>query len=227
LTGLTAGAGVGALWGIGVVVGVLPAIGPAIAGGTLAAILSSAAAGAAAAGVAGTLVGIGIPKDEAEYYEGEMRAGRIIVTVRANGQRSDAMSILRRFGGHDMESRAADAENEDARGDAVPAEDEPAAHIERTADAGGELSMDVKYYLYGVKKGKGDRHLVATFGSEQQLLAYVRWATLKDLGERRGKFEQGSALASYDAWEYSAEPTTGNTDDDTNSVVHNPSASML
>jgi hypothetical protein len=54
------------------------------------------------------------------------------------------------------------------------------------------------HYLYGSKKGV-ERRLVATFGSEQQLLAYVRWATLKDLGEHRGKFEQGSALASYDA----------------------------
>lgn len=60
------------------------------------------------------------------------------------------------------------------------------------------------HYLYGSKKGV-DRRLVATFGSEQQLLAYVHWATLKSLGERRGKFEQGSALASYDAWEKSIE----------------------
>lgn len=54
------------------------------------------------------------------------------------------------------------------------------------------------HYLYGSKK-KVDRRLVATFGSEQQLLAYVNWATLKSVGERRGKFEQGSALASYEA----------------------------
>lgn len=79
------------------------------------------------------------------------------------------------------------------------------------------------YYLYGSKKGV-DRRLVATFGSEQQLLAYVRWATLKDLGEQRGKFEQGSALASYDAWEHSSEPLE---DDESHSVPHNPTPSML
>ena len=79
------------------------------------------------------------------------------------------------------------------------------------------------YYLYGSKKSV-DRRLVATFGSEQQLLAYVRWATLKDLGEQRGKFEQGSALASYDAWEHSAEQLT---DEDAQSVPHNPTPSML
>ena len=58
------------------------------------------------------------------------------------------------------------------------------------------------HYLYGSKKA-GPLRLVATFGSEQQLLAYVRWATLKSEGERRGKFEQGSALATSDAWESS------------------------
>ncbi|TWU25983.1 hypothetical protein [Bythopirellula polymerisocia] len=79
------------------------------------------------------------------------------------------------------------------------------------------------YYLYGSKKG-AEHRLVATFGSEQQLLAYVRWATLKDLGEHSGKFEQGSALASYSAWEHSTEPQT---DEDASGVVHNPTPSML
>ena len=50
------------------------------------------------------------------------------------------------------------------------------------------------HYLYGSKKDK-PRRLVATFGSEQQLLAYVSWATLQSLGNQRGKFEQGSARA--------------------------------
>ena len=79
------------------------------------------------------------------------------------------------------------------------------------------------HYLYGSKKGV-DRRLVATFGSEQQLLAYVHWATLKSLGERRGKFEQGSALASYDAWEKSIEALT---DEDPDEVSYNPTPSML
>lgn len=53
----------------------------------------------------------------------------------------------------------------------------------------------IVYFLYGSKRDV-ERRLVATFGSEQQLLAYVGWATLEDHGNRRGKFEQGSALAS-------------------------------
>ena len=79
------------------------------------------------------------------------------------------------------------------------------------------------HFLYGSKKGV-TRRLVATFGSEQQLLAYVRWATLKNLGDHHGKFEQGSALASYEAWEQTTEPFT---DDDASAVLHNPTPSML
>jgi hypothetical protein len=79
------------------------------------------------------------------------------------------------------------------------------------------------YYLYGSKKGVL-RRLVATFGSEQQLRSYVRWATLQETGPRQGKFEQGSALAGYNSWEESAEPLT---DDAETTVVHNPTPSML
>jgi hypothetical protein len=78
-------------------------------------------------------------------------------------------------------------------------------------------------YLYGSKRGGPDR-LVATFDSEQQLLAYVRWATLESHAEHRGKFEQGSALASFDAWQASSEPLTA---DDPAAVTHNPTPSML
>jgi hypothetical protein len=56
------------------------------------------------------------------------------------------------------------------------------------------------------------------------LLAYVSWATLQDLGNQRGKFEQGSALASYEAWEQSTEPLT---DESTDETLHNPTPSML
>jgi hypothetical protein len=79
------------------------------------------------------------------------------------------------------------------------------------------------HFLYGSKRNI-PRKLVATFGSEQQLLAYVRWATLQDLGGRRGKFEQGSSLAGYEAWEPSTEPLTN---EDETTVDHNPTPSML
>src|SRR3954454_8582305 len=79
------------------------------------------------------------------------------------------------------------------------------------------------HYLYASKRNV-PRRLVATFSSEQQLLAYVRWATLQDLGGLRGKFEQGSALAGYDAWERSDQPLT---EEDASAALHNPTPSML
>jgi hypothetical protein len=85
------------------------------------------------------------------------------------------------------------------------------------------LTTNQMRYLYGSKRGV-PRRLVATFDSEQQLLAYVRWATLTSTGGSEAKFEQGSPLASFTSWDQSAMPLT---DDDKETVVHNPSPSML
>jgi hypothetical protein len=78
--------------------------------------------------------------------------------------------------------------------------------------------------LYASKRG-GPERLVATFDSEQQLQAYVNWATLESHGDNRGKFEQGSALASHDTWQKSS--TSLHDEDDPETVPHNPTPSML
>ncbi len=100
-TGIAAGAGIGALWALGIVAGVLPGIGPAIAGGVLASVLASAAGGAVVAGVAGALIGLGIPEHEAAYYDSEFNAGRTLVTVRAPGRYEEAEEVLQRHGARD------------------------------------------------------------------------------------------------------------------------------
>jgi hypothetical protein len=105
-TGLAAGAGVGALWGLGILSGLVPGIGPAIAGGTLGVLLSSAAAGAAAAGVGGALIGMGIPDDDAAYYDNEFRSGKTIVTVQGGANAARAQSILNNAGAYNRASRA-------------------------------------------------------------------------------------------------------------------------
>jgi uncharacterized protein (TIGR02271 family) len=99
--GAATGAGVGALWAIGIAAGFLPAIGPAIAGGILASILTSAAGAAAVGGLVGALVGMGVPEEEAEYYESEFKAGRTIVTVKAGTRIVEAREIIRRHNGYD------------------------------------------------------------------------------------------------------------------------------
>jgi hypothetical protein len=93
-TGAVAGTGLG----LAVMAGVVPGIGPALAGGALLALVASAGAGAAAGTVVGALVGLGIPEDEAKYYEGEVTAGRCVVTVRAGDRAAEAVEVLRRFG---------------------------------------------------------------------------------------------------------------------------------
>jgi len=104
--GIAAGASVGALWAIGIAAGLLPAIGPVIAGGVLASVLASAAGGAAVAGVLGGLIGMGIPEEEARYYEAEFHAGRTLVTVQAEGRIEDAQAILRKHGAYDVHTKS-------------------------------------------------------------------------------------------------------------------------
>src|SRR5919199_6903945 len=103
--GLATGAGIGAILGA-LATGLIPGIGPVIAGGLLAGIATGAVAGAAAGGLLGALVGsFGVPEEEARYYDEEFRAGRTIVTVKANGRYDEAQSIVRRYGAYDVETR--------------------------------------------------------------------------------------------------------------------------
>lgn len=97
-TGAAAGAAAGGLVGLGILAGVIPVLGPVIAGGTLAVILANAAGGAAIAGVLGGLIGLGIPEEEARHYEGELRNGRTLVTVKAGNRFDEACAILRKLG---------------------------------------------------------------------------------------------------------------------------------
>lgn len=98
LAGAITGAGVGGLVGLGVLAGVIPVIGPALFAGTLGVLATNAAGGAAVAGIIGALMGWGISEEDAKYYEGEIAAGRTIVTVTANDRVGEARSILRRNG---------------------------------------------------------------------------------------------------------------------------------
>jgi hypothetical protein len=97
--GAATGAAVGAGLGAGIMMGVIPVIGPVLAIGTLGTILLNAAGGAAIAGIAGALIGWGIPEEDAKYYEGEVKAGRFLVTVDC-GYGDDARDVLSRHGGY-------------------------------------------------------------------------------------------------------------------------------
>ena len=78
------------------------------------------------------------------------------------------------------------------------------------------------FALYGIKQG--DRNLVATFDSEPQLQAYVRWATLSKSPDGTFKFEQKTPLVGCTAYEYQR---VDDSEADEWDVPHNPSPGML
>jgi hypothetical protein len=95
-------------WLVGIGALAIPGIGPVVAGGALATAfgiaggtaVAGAGIGAAAGGLVGALVGMGIPEEEARYFEGGFQSGRTLVTVRAGANRSgEAVDILRAYGG--------------------------------------------------------------------------------------------------------------------------------
>lgn len=102
-SGTTTGGVLGGLAGLALGAGALaiPGIGPLIAAGPLAGAISGAATG----GIAGGLIDWGIPSDRSNYYEGKVREGRILATVRTSDDKIDqAASIFRNNGATDVET---------------------------------------------------------------------------------------------------------------------------
>src|SRR5437899_7676911 len=58
-------------------------------------------------GILDGLVGMGIPYDEADFYNNEFFAGRTIVAVKANQRQQEAHNILRLSGAYDAHERVA------------------------------------------------------------------------------------------------------------------------
>ncbi|MDQ6675539.1 MAG: general stress protein [Chloroflexota bacterium] len=106
-TGLVAGGILGGLagWLVGIGALAIPGVGPFIAAGAFATALGGAVVGAGVGAIAGALVGMGIPEDEAKYYEDEVRGGRTLVTVRTGSRKDEADALLHRYGAYDIEHR--------------------------------------------------------------------------------------------------------------------------
>lgn len=109
--GAAIGAASGAVVGgaIGVATALIPGVGPVISLGTLAATVFGVAAGAAGGGLVGTLIGLDFPEEEARFYEQELKAGRILVGVKAEDRESEAEAIMRRYGAYDATAQLATA----------------------------------------------------------------------------------------------------------------------
>lgn len=97
--GAATGAAAGAAVTAGLISGVIPVIGPVVAMGVLGTALLNAAGTAAAVGLAGALVGWGVTEDDAKYYEGQVAAGRYLVTVNCGNRAEKTTRIYNRNGG--------------------------------------------------------------------------------------------------------------------------------
>jgi hypothetical protein len=110
--GAMIGAAIGAVGtaavGAGIMAGVLPVIGPVLALGPLTVTLINAAGGGTAAGLAGALVGMGVPKDDALFFEDEVAAGRYIVTAEVGKSLTDAWNIFACHGGKKRQIKSAE-----------------------------------------------------------------------------------------------------------------------
>lgn len=111
-TGAAAGGLVGLLAGLSALI--IPGVGPVIATGTLAGALATtlgltavgAGVGAATGGLLGTLVELGFPREDAEFYTEGVKRGGILVTVATDvGEAEEVSEILRGAGAVDRETR--------------------------------------------------------------------------------------------------------------------------
>jgi len=104
--GAATGGALGGIAAIAASVGALaiPGIGPILAAGPIAAGLTGAAAG----GIAGSLVDMGIPQERGDYYEGEIKKGKILAAVDLmdadEGEIEDIRSIFDDNGAKDVET---------------------------------------------------------------------------------------------------------------------------
>lgn len=101
--GAATGGTLGGLAGIAAGIGALaiPGIGPILAAGPIAAGLTGAAAG----GIAGGLVDMGIPQERGDYYENEVKSGKILTAVDAEDNKvNDISSVFRNNGASDVET---------------------------------------------------------------------------------------------------------------------------
>jgi len=79
---------------------VIPGVGPFISGGILVSLI-----GGTAGWLVGGLSGLGIPADEAKYYEDQVHQGRALVTVDAAGRDDEARAIMLRDGAEDLQAQ--------------------------------------------------------------------------------------------------------------------------
>jgi hypothetical protein len=79
----------------------IPGLGPSLAASALLTALGGTLAGAGLGALAGRLNAMGVPHDEAQRCEQEVRKGATLVTVQAVDRNSEAQDLLRRYGAYE------------------------------------------------------------------------------------------------------------------------------
>jgi len=104
--GATVGGIVGLLMGLGLFV--IPGFGPIAAAGWLASLLTGAGIGAVAGGIIGALTHIGVPAEDAAYYNEGIRRGGTLLAVKAADEVAPRVAqILSSDGAVDIDQRGA------------------------------------------------------------------------------------------------------------------------
>ncbi len=151
VTGAVGGGILGGLAGLLIGIGalVIPGIGPVIAGGALATAFGTAVGtavagagiGAAAGGIVGALVGMGVPEEEARYFESGFRSGRVLVSVNAQGRVMEALDILERNGA-DIGNSVRTSDDTDVESHNINNRSTGASSMNRNANLGASPSRD-------------------------------------------------------------------------------------
>ena len=106
--GVTAGGVVGGTLGLLAGIGALaiPGVGPLIAAGPIMGALAGLGVGGAVGGVIGALVGMGLPEYEAKRYEGQIKAGGVLLSVHCDSSDriARAKEVLQHTGAEDISS---------------------------------------------------------------------------------------------------------------------------
>jgi hypothetical protein len=137
-TGAATGGVIGAVFGL---LGslLIPGLGPVTLGGVVATTLLGAGAGVATGGLIGLLVGMGLSRTEAEYFDRGVREGGVLVTVQpaVRTRTAEARSILEGAGA-DMGPTRAEAAAAGDREEQEPWRGNERRYHQDTAFAGPE-----------------------------------------------------------------------------------------
>lgn len=101
-SGVSTGGVLGGLAGLAMGAGALaiPGVGPILAAGPIAGLISGAATG----GIAGGLIDWGVPAERSRFYEGKVKEGKILASIRSDEEKvNKAAGILRENGAQDVE----------------------------------------------------------------------------------------------------------------------------